>query len=259
MGGPTKTALFLTSMNTQKPQRSTDPTPDALLDIHSIFYTIQGEGPFAGQPAVFVRLAGCNLQCPGCDTAYTNEAPNLLFPEDIGRAILNAAGWSDLPPQTPHGRTRLVVITGGEPFRQGNLVKLVEYLIRRHGLAIQIETNGTIPVPEGLPIEVSIVCSPKTSSPHYSLILNGAYFKFVVSEGNTDANGLPTNVLGRAVDFRTLHDALRARVSQRPIYLQPIDVGDTEANKRHADNAARLCMQHGYRLTLQLHKFLDLP
>ena len=40
-------------------------------DVHSIFPTIQGEGPFVGQPAIFIRLAGCNLQCPACDTDYT--------------------------------------------------------------------------------------------------------------------------------------------------------------------------------------------
>src|SRR3954467_9071958 len=42
------------------------------LSIHSIFYTLQGEGPYSGCPAVFMRLAGCNLQCPGCDTDYTS-------------------------------------------------------------------------------------------------------------------------------------------------------------------------------------------
>ena len=43
------------------------------LQVNSIFYTIQGEGPFAGRPAIFIRLAGCNLQCPGCDTEYTKR------------------------------------------------------------------------------------------------------------------------------------------------------------------------------------------
>ena len=76
-----------------------------MLDVHSIFYTIQGEGPFTGCPAVFVRLAGCNLKCPGCDTDYTsNRTP--MTAEQILNKILELAS-----PAT------LVVITGGEPFR----------------------------------------------------------------------------------------------------------------------------------------------
>ena len=60
-------------------QRNTQPaekqvkSSGLILAINSIFYTIQGEGPFAGSPAVFVRLAGCNLQCPMCDTEYTSR------------------------------------------------------------------------------------------------------------------------------------------------------------------------------------------
>ena len=59
-------------MNQQAPEKQ-QLRGDGLLAVHSIFYTIQGEGPFAGETAVFVRLAGCNLQCPLCDTDYTSD------------------------------------------------------------------------------------------------------------------------------------------------------------------------------------------
>lgn len=52
-------------LNTQPPEKRVDRI-DGKVEVHSAFATIQGEGPFAGRPAIFLRLAGCNLQCPGC-------------------------------------------------------------------------------------------------------------------------------------------------------------------------------------------------
>jgi len=53
---------------------------DGALEIIDIFPTIQGEGPFAGEPAIFVRLAGCVLQCPLCDTDYTSGRRLISIP-----------------------------------------------------------------------------------------------------------------------------------------------------------------------------------
>ena len=60
-------------MNTQPTEKRTN---SQNLDITEIFFTIQGEGPFSGHRAVFIRLAGCNLQCPACDTI--NSIPSRL-------------------------------------------------------------------------------------------------------------------------------------------------------------------------------------
>ena len=70
------------------------------LKVNEIFYSLQGEGFFTGTPAVFLRLSGCNLKCPFCDTRH--ESGKLMdFPEIL-------AGISEYP-------ARHVVITGGEP------------------------------------------------------------------------------------------------------------------------------------------------
>ena len=103
-------------INTQKPT-SLEQGDGTLLKVHSIFMTIQGEGPFSGHPAVFIRLAGCNLACPFCDTEYTENAVTMTIPE-IRKAVRNA-----------HTVNKgLVVITGGEPFRQ-NIVRLCNRLL----------------------------------------------------------------------------------------------------------------------------------
>ena len=75
------------------------------VEIVDIWKTIQGEGPLAGCPSVFIRLAGCNLRCPWCDTDYTSNRKLWRASEvvELVRAI------------RPSG---LVVLTGGEPFRQ---------------------------------------------------------------------------------------------------------------------------------------------
>jgi 7-carboxy-7-deazaguanine synthase len=117
-------------VNQQAIEKSTS-HPEGLLDVHSIFYTIQGEGPFSGFPAVFIRLAGCNLQCPHCDTEYT-QGRRLAYPEVVAEYVSTLS--------QPRG---LVVITGGEPFRQ-NLTKLLQCL-SDYRLLVQIESNGTLP------------------------------------------------------------------------------------------------------------------
>ena len=71
-------------MNTQ-PVEKTWHDPLGVLKVHSIFNTIQGEGPLAGKPAVFVRLAGCNLQCVQCDTDYTSKEEKLSPPAIVER------------------------------------------------------------------------------------------------------------------------------------------------------------------------------
>ena len=88
-----------------------DPTT---LWVHSIFPTIQGEGIFAGVPAVFLRLGGCNLQCPFCDTDYTEGSEWMQ-----GDQIVYLVRF--FMPR----KANLVVITGGEPMRQklGPLIK----------------------------------------------------------------------------------------------------------------------------------------
>lgn len=111
------------------------------MKINEIFYSLQGEGAFAGTPAVFVRLSGCNRSCSFCDTdfaAFTEMTPEQIVEE----AAKHPA--------------RHVVITGGEPALQ--ITPEFVGMLKQAGFFVQIETNGSLPVPDAIDW---ITCSPK--------------------------------------------------------------------------------------------------
>lgn len=233
-------------INVQPIEKSTPET--AALDVHSIFPTIQGEGPFVGRAAIFVRLAGCNLQCPLCDTEYTSGRQLLSFPV-IFDAIQEHLTVGFLP---------LIVITGGEPLRQGGLNGFVRYLLAR-GYDVQIETNGTLAQP--LPWEdenFTVVCSPKAGKIHRDMEHKIHYYKYVLKFGDIDmGDGLPI----RALDHPVHHRVARPPVyfDKHKIYVQPADEQDSLDNQLNLKVAIQSCRHYGYTLCLQTHKIINLP
>lgn len=230
-------------INTQPRERRVDLN---YLSVHSIFETIQGEGPFCGVPCVFVRLAGCNLQCPKCDTDYTTGRQNMS-----AEAIL-----SDVFDKRNSG---LVVITGGEPFRQ-NIRELCWALLDA-GYMVQIESNGTLPAIMGLPYErdpltrrraVYVVCSPKAGKVHHTMHEVACCFKYVVQAGNVGLDdGLPLQALEHTAN------PFVARPPEgwdRPIYVQPMDDKDPIKNQQNFNCAVQSCLRFDYTLQIQVHK-----
>ena len=100
--------------------------------VSEIFKSIQGESTYTGLPCVFVRLAGCNLKCTWCDTAYARvpEGAVELSVEEIVRKVR----FFDC---------RLVEITGGEPLQQKEATALARALVD-DGFMVLVETNGSI-------------------------------------------------------------------------------------------------------------------
>lgn len=122
--------------------------------IKSIFPTLQGEGRWAGTPAVFVRFAGCNLACPWCDTDFKGGTPMTL--EQIVERVTQAATVG----ASKDGRITHLVWTGGEPGVQLDR-DLVRTMREKLGFTYQqIETNGTQPQVLDLGLDW-ITCSPK--------------------------------------------------------------------------------------------------
>lgn len=100
------------------------------MKIAELFYSLQGEGSLVGVPSVFVRTSGCNLRCSWCDTPYTSWQPEGTE-MTIGEIVRNVRSHP----------ARHVVITGGEPMIQPQIVALTEQL---SGLHITIETAATV-------------------------------------------------------------------------------------------------------------------
>jgi organic radical activating enzyme len=142
--------------------------PKDSLFVTSMFFTLQGEGPYAGMPALFIRLAKCNLDCGFCDTFF-DDGDWLTFTQidsKIYQTICefwNNKGepvplWALSEEGGPLYPNIVLVLTGGEPLLQDNITKFMEAKVGDFK-AVQVESNGlpdTV-VPDG----VTLVCSPK--------------------------------------------------------------------------------------------------
>lgn len=205
------------------------------LDVQEIFPTLQGEGPYVGQPAVFIRLGGCNLACDFCDTEFDNFS-NLSL-EKILQEVEKLAKNNDQKIVR-----KLVVITGGEPLRQP-IEKLCQELIKLDFL-VQIETNGTFY--RNLPDEVKIICSPKISNGKYhqirpDLLEKIDAFKFIISAQKKEYSQIANFNFANA-----------------KIYVQPMDEYDAEKNQKNLEYCLKICHDLGFNLSLQIHKILGL-
>lgn len=210
--------------------------------VKEIFYTLQGEGARAGRPAVFLRFAGCNLWsgrerdraravCRFCDTDFvgTNGPGGGKFASAGELADAVASRW----PAAAAGAAPYVVCTGGEPLLQ--LDREAIGALHARGFEIAIETNGTLPAPEG----IDWICvSPKAAAPVVQA--SGDELKLVFPQREPEAQP------ERFADLPFTHH-----------FLQPLDDADREA---HTRAAVAYCLAHPrWKLSLQTHKLLGIP
>ena len=217
-----------------------------MLNVCEIFYSLQGESTLSGRPCVFLRLSGCNLRCPFCDSPDSWQTPGQELPLPI--VLERIMSLRRLQPESQ------LVITGGEPLLQ-DLAELVE-CARKAGFYMAIETNGTLF--QDLPFahaHLTIVCSPKAGVINKKLTPNIAALKYVATvdslQGSPD--GLPTHALEHP------NGGMLARPPQGwqgQIYLQPVDEQNTVRNNLNLTAVVKSCMDNGYRLCLQIHKII---
>lgn len=208
------------------------------LFVQSIFPTLQGEGPNVGAPSVFLRLGGCNLACSFCDTEFENYIERNI--EDILLEI-NSYSVNNLGVRTKN----LVVITGGEPFRQP-IGKICNNLIMQ-GYDVQVETNGTLI--QDIPDEVQIVCSPKAVGGKYyrlrpDVLSRVNAFKFVVSKSLAGYDAVPEVGQSETKDIE--------------VFVQPMDQYDAKLNQENTQHALKIALDYGYRFSLQTHKIIGI-
>jgi 7-carboxy-7-deazaguanine synthase len=223
-----------------------DPTK---LALEEVFYTLQGEGPYAGRPALFIRLAGCNLACTFCDTEFETKASSEPhWHQALERCM-----------EFPRKQREFVVLTGGEPLRQ-NATWLVQELLNTGTKLVQVETAGTLWQPELYKAialgQVELVCSPKTKHINADVALWCHNYKYIIKAGEVDpVDGLP-NMGTQRGNAGTEQRIYRPTTPVDIIWLSPCDEYDPVKNKANQDLARDLCLQHGYRLSLQTHKIV---
>ena len=208
--------------------------------INEIFYSLQGEGHHEGYPSVFIRFSGCNLSCPFCDTKHDKG----IFMDDdaiIHAVKLYKADW--------------IVLTGGEPALSID-ADFIHLLRRATGQKIAIETNGTVPLPDGIDW---ITCSPKTG------ICRPGGLKPGEEPSNPDfanvvipyANEIKVVDVGQDLDP---YFSLKCKGEDTIMYLQPCYVPDEEEfAKNRLRTVRRVLADPRWTLSVQLHRFLGIP
>lgn len=254
-------------------------TNESRLLVTSVFLTLQGEGPFAGRPALFVRLAKCNLNCSFCDTYF--DSGDWLSLDDLmdkaDRVVTNYYG------PNPARRSKLVlVVTGGEPMLQANLAPMLQ-LARLRFAHTQIESNGILLLP--IPTDTVLVVSPKCVekhgraiaylTPNPKVLARADCLKFVLS---ADPTSPYHEIPAWAIEWM-LRTKKQVYISPMNMYARPpVKAGadatldqrsaidevvsfwepgllDAAQNQANHEYAARYCLRHGLTLSLQMHLY----
>ncbi|HEY7805820.1 MAG TPA: 7-carboxy-7-deazaguanine synthase QueE [Croceibacterium sp.] len=232
-----------------------EPGSEALAEPE-IFASLQGEGPSQGRPCAFVRLSRCNLACVWCDTAYTWRFEGDNRPHRSGETYDRTANQVTLSEEAVARRIAALnqprlVVTGGEPLLQAAALARMLALLPE-GIAIEVETNGTVAPPPALDALVhQYNVSPKLvhSGNRAELALlperladwvatPRAAFKFVIAEQADIAEVL------------TLAQRFAIPLSRIWLMAEGTDAATLHARERWL---AQLCLAHGLTLSRRLH------
>ena len=207
------------------------------------FVSINGEGPRAGELAVFLRFCDCNLNCSYCDTRWANTG-------DVKYGLVSA---EDLVEYVKSTGVKNVTLTGGEPLLQADIARLI-MLLGAAGAEVEIETNGSVPLKDIVSISPRPAVTadyklPSSGMEKYMLTENFSYLtlrdtvKFVVGD---------VCDLARAEEIINEYGLTdRCRVYFSPVFgkIRPEEIAEFMKERK----------LNGVRLQLQLHKIISKP
>ena len=212
--------------------------------VVEIFSSINGEGQYAGELSVFVRFAGCNLNCVYCDTPWANQ-------EDTEYTWMSA---EEIVQRIQATGILRATLTGGEPLLQPEIRELLKELIRIPELLIEIDTNGSVDISpyQKLSDRISYTLDYKLPGSgmeaamcltNYESVAEGDTVKFVISDRE---------------DLKKAEEIIRAYSLQDRchVYFSPV------YGRIHAADIVDYMKEHtlnGVRLQLQLHKYIWNP
>jgi 7-carboxy-7-deazaguanine synthase len=218
------------------------------LTVSEVFESVQGEGPSAGAPSVFLRLAACNLRCRWCDTRYSWDFRLYRYRDHVQRVRVE-----QLADRLRHMTSRRIVVTGGEPLLQARgLVELLGQL--GPTWTVEVESNATL-FPDVPGAELSPYVHQWNLSPKLS------------SSGESEPRRLRRDVLARFRGLTTAYlklvvlgstdldeaDALVSSLGWPPerVWLMPCAQTHAELRARSRELVAR-CIERGYWLSPRL-------
>lgn len=219
-----------------------------MLRLNEVFWSIQGEATHVGTPSLFLRLQGCPVGCVWCDTRHTWGIADTeqCSVADVMAKTIDSGQWAYISEAEVVHLARMrpvhhVVLTGGEPCMY-DLRGITSALIAA-GFKVQVETSGTFEV-QAHP-DTWVTLSPKPNAPSGMMLRPDVCAR---------ANEVKMPV-GKGADIDTLCDLLHDMPFQDgvAVWLQPIS---------QSRSATDLCIQaageHGWRVSIQVHKFLGL-
>lgn len=208
------------------------------------FISINGEGRCAGELAVFIRFAGCNLNCSYCDTQWANEvdAPYEILSEEEIYAYIREQNVKN------------VTLTGGEPLIQENIGRLIKLLSKDKELRIEVETNGAVLLKDFISIGENVTFTldyklPGSKMNHkmvmenYDLLRTNDTVKFVVSDRED------LDKAREIIDKYKLPERVTCYLSSSFGVIKPEDIVNYMM-ENHMNNV---------KLQLQMHKYIWNP